>query len=361
MTKRSKGTGMDASSKGLTRRKLLLAAGAGLATASLSHRSLAQAVERPSAQAAAAEGPIVVWHGDQEGDVVEFLKIFTQKTGVQTVQQRLLPGAAVPKLEAEFRTGTADVDTYMTSDAGIMETLRQQNRLVRYVPKDIDAYDKSYRSDEPGWWTTYYINAGPMMYDPRFVKEEEAPKTWTDLLDPRWSGQIGFQNASAGTSYAFWFVMKDILPTDFFEKLTAQKPRAYSSSTQIQQDIERGNLKIGGRVSIFQYVKALRAKNPVKAVFPKEGTPSVNQVVGIIGSTKRPNGAKIFIDYLTSREGQQSWNDIQGSPSARADVKVENVPDINSTKLLLPVDFKEYMNPVRRREFVAIWNKMTGL
>jgi iron(III) transport system substrate-binding protein len=86
----------------------------------------------------------------------------------------------------------------------------------------------------------------PMMYDPALRQEEEAPKTWTDLLDPRWSGQIGFQNASAGTSYAFWFVMKDILPADFFEKLTAQKPRAYSSSTQIQQDIERGNLKIGG-------------------------------------------------------------------------------------------------------------------
>lgn len=361
MTKRSDGRTISASPI-LSRRKLLLTAGAGLAAAGLPRSSaLAQASAKPDPKAAAAEGPVVVWHGDQEGDVVEFLKIFTQKTGVQTVQQRLLPGAAVPKLEAEFRTGTSDVDAYMTSDAGIMETLRQQNRLVRYVPQEIDAYDKSYRSEEPGWWTTYYINAGPMMYDPRFVKEEEAPKTWTDLLDPRWSGQIGFQNASAGTSYAFWFVMKDVLPKDFFEKLTAQKPRAYSSSTQIQQDIERGNLKIGGRVSVFQYVKALRAKNPVKAVFPKEGTPSVNQVVGIIGSTKRPNGAKIFIDYLTSREGQQSWNDIQGSPSARADVKVEHVPDINSTKLLLPTNFAEYMNPARRREFVTIWNKMTGL
>lgn len=362
MTKRSDGTPNFASRGILSRRKLLLTAGAGLAAAGLPRsRALAQASERPDPKAAAAEGPLVVWHGDQEGDVVEFLKIFTQKTGVQTVQQRLLPGAAVPKLEAEFRTGSVSADTYMTSDAGIMETMRKQNRLVRYIPTEIDAFDASYRSDEPGWYTSYYINAGPMMYDPRFVKEDEAPKTWTDLLDARWSGQIGFQNASAGTSYAFWFVMKDILPKDFFEKLTAQKPRAYSSSTQIQQDIERGNLKIGGRVSIFQYVKALRANNPVKAVFPEIGTPSVNQVVGIIGGTKRPNASKIFIDYLTSREGQQSWNDIQGSPSARKDVVVEHVPNIATTKLLLPVDFAEYQNPARRREFVPIWNKMTGL
>jgi iron(III) transport system substrate-binding protein len=346
----------------LSRRKLLLAAGAGLAASSLPRsRALAEASAAPDPKAAAAEGPVVVWHGDQEADVVKFLQIFTDKTGVQTVQQRLLPGAAVPKLEAEFRTGNVSADTYMTSDAGIMETMRKKNRLVRYVPKEIDAFEPMYRSDEPGWYTSYYINAGPMMYDPRFVKEAEAPKVWTDLLDPKWQGQIGFQNASAGSSFAFWFVMKDLLPKDFFDKLTLQKPRAYSSSTQIQQDIERGNLKIGGRVSIFQYVKAMRAGNPVKAVYPKLGTPSVNQVVGIIGGTKRPNGSKIFIDFLTSREGQQLWNDIQGSPSARKDVSVEHVPNIATTKLLLPLKFDEYQDPKLRKQFVSIWNKMTGL
>src|SRR5215217_7010028 len=106
----------------LTRRGVLIA---GVAVPRLG--ALAQATATPDIKAASSEGALVVWHGDQEADVVEFLKIFTQKTGVQTVQQRLLPGAALPKLEAEFRTGTSDVDAYMTSDAGIMENLRLQN------------------------------------------------------------------------------------------------------------------------------------------------------------------------------------------------------------------------------------------
>jgi spermidine/putrescine-binding protein len=72
--------------------------------------ALAQATAAPDPKAAAGEGPLVIWHPDQEGDVVQFLKIFTDKTGIQTVQQRLLPGAAVPKLEAELRTGTTDLD-----------------------------------------------------------------------------------------------------------------------------------------------------------------------------------------------------------------------------------------------------------
>jgi iron(III) transport system substrate-binding protein len=350
--------------KGLSRRQLLLAGSAGAVSLAMPHvvsRAYAQATAAPSVDAAKAEGPVVVWHGDQEADVVEFLKVFTEKTGVPAVQQRLLPGQALPKLEAEFRAGQTSGDVYLTSDAGILENLRMQGRMLRYIPKDIDAYGPNYRSSEPGYWTTYYINAGPMMYDLRYVKEEEAPKTWLDLLDPRWKGQIGFQNSAAGTSYGLWFVMKDVLPKDFFDNLGQNNPRAYSSSTQIAQDIERGDLKIGGRVSIFQYTKSVRNKQPVKTVFPEIGIPCVNQPVGIFSTTKHPNGAKIFTEFLLSKEGQFSWNNIQGSYSARPDIQIEHLPDIKTLKLLVPVDFPEYMKPERRREFVAIWNKMTGL
>lgn len=348
----------------LSRRQLLLTGSAAAMSLAMPHvvgRAYAEASAAPSVEAAKAEGPVVVWHGDQEADVVEFLKIFTQKTGVPAAQQRLLPGQALPKLEAEFRAGQTTGDLYLTSDSGIMENLRQQKRLLHFVPSEIDAYGPEYRSSEPGYWTTYYVNVGPMMYDPRYVKESEAPKTWMDLLDPKWKGQIGFQNSAAGTSYAFWFVLKDLLPKDYWDRLGANNPRAYSSSTQIAQDIERAGVKIGGRVSIFQYVKAVRNKRPIKAVYPPLGVPSVNQVTGIFSTTKRPNGAKIFTNFMLSKEGQTIWNNIQGSYSGRKDVQVKYLPDINTLKLLLPVDFKEYKNPENRRKFVAIWNKMTGL
>jgi ABC-type Fe3+ transport system substrate-binding protein len=99
----------------------------------------------------------------------------------------------------------------------------------------------------------------------------------------------------------------------------------------------------------------------VKAIFPEIGVPSVNQATGIFSTTKRPNGSKIFIEYLLSKEGQFQWNNIQGSYSARKDIHIEHLPDINTLKLLLPVDFEEYMKVENRRTFVAIWNKMTGL
>jgi iron(III) transport system substrate-binding protein len=152
-----------------------------------------------------------------------------------------------------------------------------------------------------------------------------------------------------------------VLPKDFWDNLGKNNPRAYASSTQISQDIERGDLKIGGRVSIFQYVKSVRNKQSVEAVFPEIGVPAVNQVIGIFGTTKRPNASKIFTEFMLSKEGQYLWNNIQGSYSARKDIHIDHLPDITTLKLRLPVDFQDYMRPERRREFVAIWNKMTGL
>lgn len=355
----------------LTRRQFVVAAGVGLVTTGLppimTARNVAAAESSTSAPpdlaAARKEGPLLLWHGDQEGDVVEFIKGFTQKTGIEVVQQRLLPGAAWPKLDAEYRTGNSNVDVYMTSDAGTMENHSKQGRLLRYESPELAAYAPQYKSNPPGYWTTYYINIGPMMYDPRYVPEDVAPKTWMDLLDPRWKGQIGFQNAAAGTSYAMWFVLKDILPKDYWDRLAAQKPRGYSSSTQIMTDVHRGDLKIGGRVSNFQYLKSLRQKLPVKMVFPPEGAPSVTQPTGIIATTKRPNAAKIYTDYLLSREGQQKWNEIQGSYSARSDVNIEGLPPISSIKVLIPTaaNFADYGSPTTHATFVKLFNRIVGL
>ena len=360
----------DERSVSLTRRRIVAAAGAGLVTGGLpllmtAGNAAAQgsASAPPDLAAARKEGPLLLWHGDQEGDIVEFIKGFTQKTGIEVVQQRLLPGAAWPKLDAEIRTGNSSVDVYMSSDAGTMDVYGKKGRLLRYESPELAAYAPQYKSDPPGYWTTYYINVGPMMYDPRYVAEDVAPKTWMDLLDPRWKGQIGFQNSAAGTSYAMWFVLKDILPKDYWDRLAVQKPRGYASSTQIMTDIHRGDLKIGGRVSNFQYLKSLRQKLPIKMVFPPEGAPSVTQPVGIIATTKRPNTAKIFTDYLLSQEGQKKWNEIQGSYSARSDVNIEGLPPISSIKVLIPTaaNFADYGSPAMHATFVKLFNRIVGL
>jgi iron(III) transport system substrate-binding protein len=337
---------------------LAVAGAAGLARPALAAGPLD---DRARLSAARGEGPLVVMHADQENDIVAFLKAFSETTGIEAVQQRALPGVAMPKLQAELRAGASNVDLWMNSDAGLMDVLRERRQLLRYESPEIAAYGSEFRSTEPGWWTAYFINVGPMMYDTRHVQASAAPKTWADLLQPAWKQQVGFQNSAAGTQYTWWFVLRDVLPASFWTSLAEQKPRAYASSTQIITDILNGSLKIGGKVSSYQYVKARRLQQPVNAIYPPEGTPAQGQVVGIISGTKRPNASKIFVDYLLSQEGQTVWNRIQGSPSARGDVRIEDVPPLSDFKILMPRDFAEYRSPARHSEFVRLWNQITGM
>ncbi len=315
----------------------------------------------PPNLAAAKNETLIVWHGDQENDIVKFLKAFTAKTGIKTEEQRLLPGAVMPKLNADFKSGTSEADVWMSSDTGLMYDLMKEGRLLRYDSPQMATYQNQYKSNPEGYYTTYFINVGPIMYNPKVVKPQDAPKTWSDLLDPKWKGQIGFQDASAGTQYAWWYLLKEIVPNNYFTQLEQNQPRAYSSSTQMLQDILNGDLKIGGKVSIFQYVKAARKDEPVKMVMPAEGVPASLQAAGILGNTQHADAAKVFMDFLLSQEGQQLWNNIQGSYSARSDVKISGLPDLSTLKLLTVNNIQDFSSNKTHGEFVTLWNQITGL
>lgn len=99
----------------------------------------------------------------------------------------------------------------------------------------------------------------------------------------------------------------------------------------------------------------------MKVIYPVEGTPTSSQVSGILSTTKRPNAAKAYIDFILSKEGQEIWNRIQGSHSARRDVVIPDVPDLKNIKILVAKDFKDFTSRQRRTEFNNLWNKVIGL
>ncbi|CAN0382679.1 unnamed protein product, partial [Phaeothamnion confervicola] len=173
----------------ISRRTVLTGLGTGLmvsAGASLAGRKVLAAETGPDLAAARNEGALVLWHSDQEADVVNFLKAFTERTGIQAVQQRILPGVAMPKLQAELRAGSSNLDIYLNADPGLMDTLREKDQLLRYNSPELANYAPEFLSAPLGYWATYCVNLGALMYDTRYVSATDAPKSWMDLLDSRW-------------------------------------------------------------------------------------------------------------------------------------------------------------------------------
>lgn len=354
----------------LTRRRLLKAATAlgsayavgGLSAACGSSKKAGDFTVGPDMDAARTEGKLVLWHADQEADVVKFLADFTKKTGIEATQLRVTTGTAVPRLEEEADAGVADVDIYNCSDIGVLHRLRKKDLLQKYVSDEMKVYPAEYKSDPAGFWTTYYINDGPILYFSSEVDRDKAPKDYMDLLDPMWKGKLCFQDATAGSQFTWWYLLKDHLPDDYFDRLAELNPTAYPSSTAQIQELRNGNEKIGGKVSSFQYTKAKRQGLPVEVVYPEIGVPTATQGSAIIKTTQRPNAAKAFIDYMISRKGQQIWNGIQGSNSAHPKVKTKDAFDVSNVKLLLPdaKSIDEYASADAAAEFQKLWKIVTG-
>jgi len=311
-------------------------------------------------EAAKREGKLVFWHTDMQAGVTKLANMFTEKYGIKTDSERLLPGKALPKFEVGQKSGTLELDLWWLSDAGIMDEQQKKGRLLQYVSPEMAAYGPEYKSRPEGYWTAYLVDAPTMMYSPRFVKKEEAPKTWVDLLDPKWKGQLGCKPSSSGSQYAWWYLLREVVPADYFERLAKNQPRPYDATDQLMDDLQRGEIKVGICVSVFQYVQALQAKQPVELVLPPEGTPGSVEVLGIVAGTKRPNAAKLFIDYFLSEEGQRAWTGLYGSYSARKDCSNKDLPSLTGKKLLQPKDMVDYGSAARHQEFARVWNQVTG-
>ncbi|MDT5024169.1 MAG: iron(III) transport system substrate-binding protein [Micromonosporaceae bacterium] len=314
----------------------------------------------PDPEVAKREGKLVVWHNDQEPDNVKLLAEFTKKTGIEATEQKIAPSEALTKLQLEARAGASSVDVFMSSP-DVHYQLQQSNALLQYSAPSIGVYDPSFKSNPNGFWTAYFVNVTPMVFIPTDVPADVAPKRYEDLLDPRWKDQIVFPPPTSATGFNFWFMLRDILPADYWDKLAAQRPKGFPSSTAMQAELTNRNKKIAGSMSVFAVTKAIRAKEPLTFAADPRGIPTSLNSIAIMKSSKRPNAAKMFTDYLLSEEGQKFWNGMQGSYSAYPGIVVPELPDIKTLKLLTATDFTKYGNPATRKEFETLWSRVLGL
>jgi iron(III) transport system substrate-binding protein len=180
---------------------------------------------------------------------------------------------------------------------------------------------KSFRDefkDKEGLWTAVVLNNSAMMYNTKLVPPAMAPKSYDDLLNPFWKGQI-----SMDTELYEWFEGQLRLRgrekgIEFMKKLKAQGP-VFRRGRTAQAD-----LVAAGEFAVTVEVYAHRAQEikdkgaPVNWVAMQPVL--IHPLVGIIAkNAAHPNVARLFMDYILSQEGQIKIRD-EGRVPARSDV-----------------------------------------
>lgn len=309
---------------------------------------------------AEAEGAFTFYSTDPEKGQVALLKVFSdQFPKIKTSYVRLQAGALYAKILAERNAKAFTADVLTISDLGMAQDFQRRGGWKQYMSPEISAYKDQYKSKPEGFYTASCIILSGIAYNPNFVKPEDAPKTWEDLLNPKWKDLINVKVSNSGLQHANWFVLKPLLAKDYFEKFGENKPRAFDSYVQQYGRLVDGqdHVIMAAQYSGFIEFKAKGA--PVAFTFPDTGAPGTQQSAGVVSDAPHPNAAELFLDWYLGPVGQKAYAEILFNHSPREDVAPPpgGLP-IKEIKVITPQDNDAYEKS--RPEFAKEWDKIVG-
>jgi iron(III) transport system substrate-binding protein len=156
-------------------------------------------------------------------------------------------------------------------------------------------------------------------YNTNLVKAEDAPKSFAELLDPKWKGKIVKAHPGySGTIMTATYQMQRDLGWTFFEQLARQNIMQVQSSADPPKKLDLGERAVmadGNEYNIFQMNEAGR---PVAPVYATEGSPLIIGPNGVFKDAPNPNAARLFQSFSLGREAQQLIIDVGGLRSVHS-------------------------------------------
>ena len=172
-------------------------------------------------------------------------------------------------------------------------------------------------------------------YNTNLVKPQDAPKSFADLLDPRWTGKmVKAHPAYSGTIMTATFQIVRELGWSYLEKFARQRVMQVQSSTDPPKKLALGERAVMADGNDYNLIQLKEAGQPVEVVYPAEGTPLVAGPTGVFASAPNPNAARLFQSWLHSRNAQQLLVDFARQhsvhPLVRQKPGARKLDDINT-------------------------------
>ena len=361
-------------SKGKITRRRLLQAGAALAAAPMvAPRVSAQGAKTPTkvldfltyadVAKAEAEGQFVFYcHENEAGTaaIVEgFCKDFPKIKGSYV---RAQTGALYNKILSERSAGRFDVDVIQLSDVAPAVDFEKRGGYELYVGPEAGAYKKDYVSATPGAYFWTGVTFGGLAYNKSKVKAEDAPKTYKDVLNPRWRNKMSCKISASGIQYVQWYLLRNMYGNDFWKDYAKQRPRAFDSRVQLFDRLAKGDDEITSMAEYSAYILYKARGADVEFVAPPEGLVATPLIVGAVSKAPHPECAKLFVDWAMSNRGQKFYQDHPNLyyGSVRKDPPpMPTGQKLSEYKLIFPTDWDDYGK--QREVFNKEWNAMLGL
>ena len=223
-----------------------LAAGGTFSTRVLSAAPPAIAVTPDLIAAAKKEGK-AVWYTSVDLPLAERIgKAFeTKYPGVSCRVERTGAERVFQRIGQEYGSNIHAVDVVNSSDAAHLIVWKEKGWLAPFVPEDVAKHYPAEHKDADGTFASFRIFLCPMGYNTNLVKAADAPKSYADILDPKWTGKIVKAHPGySGTILTATYQISRDLGWEFFEKLAKQKIMQVQSASDPPKKLALGERAI---------------------------------------------------------------------------------------------------------------------
>ena len=188
----------------------------------------------------------------------------------------------VTKISTEAQAGHVDADVIWVGDAADYVSFKEEGILQQYTSPEAAGLDPNY-IDAEGYYTAARLVGVGIAYNTVTVKPEDAPKTWSDLLDPKWKDQIVMSDPGTAGTTKYWMnamMCSDKYGADYMQKLKDNGCLLESGTTATHNQLAAQAYQVG---VCLDYVTAnlVAEGSPIAFLYP-EDTVSIASPIGLV-------------------------------------------------------------------------------
>lgn len=313
------------------------------AAASVEELAAYQGADRTARLLAAAKaesGDFSVYHVYPA--LTRVMEQFSKKYGIPVKPWRASSETVLQRLMSEARGGRFEVDLVQNNapenEAACREKLLMEVRSphqAKLVPEAVPGH---------GCWAGFAIDVFIAAYNTEKVRKEELPKSYQELLDPKWKGRLGIEAEDHGWFGTLAAIMGEPQTHQLFSKLVSGNGLVVRKGHSLLANlVASGEIPMG--LTAYSWTPdQLKAKGAPIEVHPIDPMIAQFSTIGVAKKAKRPYTALLFYDYLLD-EGQKVLHDLKFVPTSRA---------LDTPVLRLPI---RYIDPGMALEMQDKWFK----
>ena len=275
------------------------------------------AADQAMIDAAKKEGQ-VVWYTTQIID--QFARpaaaAFEKRYGIKVSYVRANSNEVALRVLNEAKAGKMQADVF--DGTGATASLKKEGIVAKFIPENAKRFPKEY-SDSEGYWVATNLYVLTPGYNTELIRKGTQPKTFQDLLDPKYKGKIAWNSTSSSSAGpGFVGIVLETMGEEkgiaYLRDLAKQQPTGLAvAARQVLDQVIAGEYAIA--LNIFNNHAVISAAKgaPVDWI-PMDPALGVLSVISVTKDAPHPNAGRLFLEFLMSEDGQKIYRDAEYLP-----------------------------------------------